>query len=934
MTASSSAAGMVSVIVPVHGIEDYLSECLDSILQHSLVGEVLVVIDASPDNCERIATNYATWDQRVKVISNPSNIGLGASRNRGLAAASHQYVLFVDGDDVLAANGLDQVVTQLNQSGSDFATFLADEFDEQGYRKRYWTVDSPTMETAAVATTIAESPELIRDHTAWTKMFRRSFLLDNEISWPEATTCEDVAASASAYRSARAIDVVPVVTYLYRRRTSGSLTTQLHQEKNLGDWGRQTCASLATVSGEDVSQARQSLLDKILSVEVTHRIKAATPGAANEQQQAFLAGIVDVAEQASLTTWQRQRTEIVQAVSDFLLAAGQTIPASLAQTSWARNLTLSTEHILEKPAESRPQPELSVVLYTQNHDVWVGDAVRSILQQSLADLELIVVDDASTDQTRELLAEYAAKDHRVTVHQSPSPGIDAALRHGASHATGRFICFAMGRDMLPRHAYALMTEKISSHGDDILIANLQHFTPTHTFAGAVSDMFPSLVKSITWPKNHLLFKAASVGNIIFRTDFWRQQYHNGPDLSHENCLTTAVATATGATVLPEITYHRRIEADNEPPSYGAAPADDLLGNSWKESIEAAELIEKTGISWFRKHFWKLTLDGGMWRSIGTALTHLPQHNTANSSQAIPVETFADLWAMCRPDCRSHLSPHQVAVYELIATGDLAGARSWHQLIEERPAPIEPAASKQFLSAAMALPNPKQHSTAVLAGLKEFVLTPLLRAPRALKSSVLLNVLDLSKQLAKRIDLAQTTVPEDKSFRLSMALAQGTREQALRELPHSHQQEPLLVHCVADSSGSPHLVPASLNSGERLVRLELFGHSSAPANLVFLPKPDAEGRIYVSPYSHTLRPGIWRVRAVCQDKMGHRILPVRISPRTTAHQSLRDKIRTRLSPLRQDKGRLKILPVATVRAKKFAKSKLKQAGKRLARTTKR
>ena len=92
---------LLSVIVPVYNVENYLSRCVDSILSQSGVTlEVLLVDDGSTDASGKICDSYAARDDRVKVI-HKENGGLSSARNTGLDRASGDYVTFVDSDDYL-----------------------------------------------------------------------------------------------------------------------------------------------------------------------------------------------------------------------------------------------------------------------------------------------------------------------------------------------------------------------------------------------------------------------------------------------------------------------------------------------------------------------------------------------------------------------------------------------------------------------------------------------------------------------------------------------------------------------------------------------------------------------------------------------------------------------------------------------------------------
>jgi len=92
---------LVSVIVPVYKVEEYLRECVDSIISQTYRNlEIILVDDGSPDNCPAICDEYAEKDKRIIVI-HQQNGGLSAARNAGLDIASGEFICFVDSDDVL-----------------------------------------------------------------------------------------------------------------------------------------------------------------------------------------------------------------------------------------------------------------------------------------------------------------------------------------------------------------------------------------------------------------------------------------------------------------------------------------------------------------------------------------------------------------------------------------------------------------------------------------------------------------------------------------------------------------------------------------------------------------------------------------------------------------------------------------------------------------
>lgn len=90
---------MISVIVPVYKIEEYLRQCLESLSAQTLDDmEIIIVDDGSPDGCPEICDEYAAKDARMKVV-HKQNGGLLSARKAGVAASSGDYIGFVDGDD-------------------------------------------------------------------------------------------------------------------------------------------------------------------------------------------------------------------------------------------------------------------------------------------------------------------------------------------------------------------------------------------------------------------------------------------------------------------------------------------------------------------------------------------------------------------------------------------------------------------------------------------------------------------------------------------------------------------------------------------------------------------------------------------------------------------------------------------------------------------
>ena len=212
---------LISVVIPVHGVEDYLDRCLDSVLGDPMPSlEVIAVEDASPDGCAAILA--ARQDPRLRVISTPSPAGPGAARDLGAKEATGEYVWFVDGDDELADGALAAVTGALGRLRPDVLVVDFENLYPDGTTS---PSDGAPYLRGPETGTLADHPALIHlTMTAWSKVFRRDFLAGLGISFGSSGPAphEDVPVTTMALLTAQRIGVLDRVCYRYRRGRRGS----------------------------------------------------------------------------------------------------------------------------------------------------------------------------------------------------------------------------------------------------------------------------------------------------------------------------------------------------------------------------------------------------------------------------------------------------------------------------------------------------------------------------------------------------------------------------------------------------------------------------------------------------------------------------------------------------------------------------------------
>ena len=100
---------LISVIVPIYKVQDYLKECIESIINQTYSDiEVILVDDGSPDRCPQMCDEWAKRDSRIRVV-HKKNGGLSSARNAGLDVAKGEYISFVDSDDFVEETMLEEL---------------------------------------------------------------------------------------------------------------------------------------------------------------------------------------------------------------------------------------------------------------------------------------------------------------------------------------------------------------------------------------------------------------------------------------------------------------------------------------------------------------------------------------------------------------------------------------------------------------------------------------------------------------------------------------------------------------------------------------------------------------------------------------------------------------------------------------------------------
>ncbi len=211
---------LISVVVPFYNNAALLGDCLASIAAQTYRNlQVVIVDDGSTDGSAAIAREHAAADPRFELVSQ-RNRGPGAARNRGVAAATGEFLAFVDADDLLPPDAYATMLAVLDQTGSDFVSGGVQRLSAAGLGRS--GLHARAIKARALRTQIARTPELFYDISVWNKLFRRSFWDAAGLSLPEGMLWEDLVAMTKAHVLARSVDVITEPVYHWRDRDKGA----------------------------------------------------------------------------------------------------------------------------------------------------------------------------------------------------------------------------------------------------------------------------------------------------------------------------------------------------------------------------------------------------------------------------------------------------------------------------------------------------------------------------------------------------------------------------------------------------------------------------------------------------------------------------------------------------------------------------------------
>ena len=202
---------MISVIVPVYNVENFLEDCLDSIAKQTFADfEVLMVDDCSPDRSGEICERMAKQDSRFRLLRREKNGGLSAARNTGLREAKGDYIAFVDSDDRIEPDYFEALMDSIRKNGSDIAVCAISQVLVSGKILRSHAENRCFGREEAIEEMLCQRSF---DVSAWGKLYRREAL--EGMCFTEGILYEDLDVMYRIFEKCEKISYTDDTSYIY-----------------------------------------------------------------------------------------------------------------------------------------------------------------------------------------------------------------------------------------------------------------------------------------------------------------------------------------------------------------------------------------------------------------------------------------------------------------------------------------------------------------------------------------------------------------------------------------------------------------------------------------------------------------------------------------------------------------------------------------------
>lgn len=399
----------ISIIIPVYNAENYLRECLDSIINQTLKEiEVICIDDGSSDSSVTILYDYQHRDDRITII-NQLNSGSGIARNKGIERAKGEFITFIDSNDYYPTkNTLEKMY---NKAKEKRALICGGEVLKLKNQKYILNKDEYEAGYIFEKEGFIEYKDYQFDYGCWRFIYNLEFINHNNLRFPNYVRQEDPIFFIKAMHLAKKFYALKEETYVYR---AAYKTIQ---------WDTKKVIDMFSGISDCLDYSSDNHLE-ILHCTVCNRLNSWT----------FQKAVADTIFSKVV------RNIVVETLNkiDFSILARNNIQFQFADIFSA---------LLK---ESKTGVLVSIIVPVYNVDKYLSKCLDSLINQTIDEIEILCINDGSTDNSKKILEDYANIDKRIKIFNKPNGGLSSARNFGIRIAQGSYVLFVDSDDWIEK----------------------------------------------------------------------------------------------------------------------------------------------------------------------------------------------------------------------------------------------------------------------------------------------------------------------------------------------------------------------------------------------------------------------------------------------------------------------------------------------------
>lgn len=433
---------MISIIVPVHNTKKYIKDCLESIIGQTYREIEIICIDSSTDETTEILKEYALLDSRIKHIID-DNSSYGYKLNLGFKKALGDYIGIVDSDDYIMPDMYQTLLQCAEQYKVDFVKSDYSSFYEENGKKIIYKYEVAAASNVFYGKVFncEKFPEILYQNAVsiWTGLYRRDFIINNRLFLHESegASFQDTGFCLLSHVFADKIYYLKASFYCYRTDNISSSVKSQTKNKVIAEecrWIDQTVKERG-LKNKEIWEALK--MKKIVAYEwnLSRLSLSAALGFADYvhkelEEQYIKSKIVG-----------KMPGNIREKFNDIYFARQKYNEYHRKLVQRIGGNTITDEN-----------PLVSVVIPVYNVEEYLQECLLSVLEQSEKNIEVICINDGSTDRSRDILEVFASIDARIKVINQDNHGLAFTRNVAFSYIKGKYLLYIDGDDMLRQGA--------------------------------------------------------------------------------------------------------------------------------------------------------------------------------------------------------------------------------------------------------------------------------------------------------------------------------------------------------------------------------------------------------------------------------------------------------------------------------------------------